>query len=65
MEKISIKGMSCSHCVQSVTKALNSVPNITDVSVNLANGEATYRTTAPVDLSKIKEAVNKVGFDVD
>jgi len=65
MEKLSIKGMSCNHCVQSVTNALSSVPNITDVSVNLAKGEATYQITAPVDLAKIKEAVRKVGFDVD
>ena len=41
MPTVKVKGMSCQHCVASVTKALSDIEGITDVSVNLEAGEAT------------------------
>ena len=65
MATITIKGMSCQHCVQSVTNALNDIDGIMDVQVNLEKGEATYTETKPVDLAVIKEAVSAIGFEAE
>ena len=64
MHTIKIKGMSCQHCVASVTKALSEVDNITDVQVDLEKGEATFKEQSPVDEQIIKNAIDRIGFEV-
>jgi len=64
MKTIEVKGMSCQHCVMSVTKALNAVPNIKDVQVDLSAGKATFVEVAPVDLAAVKKAITDAGFEV-
>jgi copper chaperone len=36
---LKVKGMSCQHCVMSVTKALGQLEGIKNVQVDLAKGE--------------------------
>jgi copper chaperone CopZ len=38
---LKISGMSCSHCVSSVTEALQNVPGVERAEVDLAKGRAT------------------------
>ena len=64
MNIIKVKGMSCQHCVASVTKALSEIEGITDVQVNLEKGEATFNQQNPVPMGTIKNAITKIGFEV-
>ncbi len=64
MPTVKIKGMSCGHCVASVTKALKEIDGITDVQVVLEKGEATYQESKPVSSETIKNAIKKIGFEV-
>jgi len=64
MEKIKIQGMSCQHCVMSVSKALNSIPGLTNVRVNLVTGEATFENPQNVSQDKIRQAVEDAGYKV-
>ncbi len=64
MTIIKVKGMSCQHCVASVTKALSEIGGITDVQVNLEQGEATFSEQNPVDEQTIKDAIAQIGFEV-
>ncbi len=61
MEKMKIQGMSCHHCVMSVTKALGSIPGIKNLRVDLVNGEATFENTQNVPLRSIRKAVEDAG----
>jgi copper chaperone len=61
---IKVKGMSCQHCVASVTKALSEIEGITDVQVDLDKGEATFSEQGPVAEQSIKDAITKIGFEV-
>ena len=61
---IKVKGMSCQHCVASVTKALSEVDGITDVQVSLEKGEATFKENSPVPDQTLKDAITKIGFEV-
>ena len=64
MTIIKVKGMSCQHCVASVTKALSDLDGVTDVQVSLEKGEATFNKKNPVDEATIKDAITKIGFEV-
>ncbi|MCF8056118.1 MAG: heavy-metal-associated domain-containing protein [Desulfocapsa sp.] len=62
MTTVSIKGMSCPHCVASVTKALEEIAGISNVVVDLAKNEASYE--GDVGAEVVKEAITKIGFEV-
>ncbi len=62
MATVKIKGMSCQHCVGSVSKALKAIPGITDVQVDLEKGEASYEGN--IDLDRVRQAIRSIGFEV-
>ena len=62
MTRITVKGMSCQHCVMSVTKALSEIDGIKDITVDLEKGEAVFDETKPVDLELIRERLQKAGY---
>lgn len=64
MNTVKIKGMTCGHCVSSVTAALAEISGISNVSVNLENGEASYDEESTVPMEKIKEVISGIGFEV-
>ena len=64
MPTIKIKGMSCNHCVMAVTKALGGIEGVSNVKVDLAEGEATFDEATPVDRKVIRERIKKAGFEV-
>jgi copper chaperone len=64
MEKIKIQGMSCQHCVMSVTKALGSLPGLKNLKVDLLKGEATFENTQNVPAASIQKAVEDAGYKV-
>lgn len=62
MAIIQIKGMTCQHCVASTKEALEKIPGIHDVQVDLDKGEASY--SGEVDQKQVKEAIERIGFEV-
>jgi copper chaperone CopZ len=62
MITIKIKGMSCQHCVNSTRKALEAVPGISNIQIDLAKGEASF--DGKVDMQATKEAIVRIGFEV-
>ena len=66
MEKsvIMVEGMSCSHCVQAVTKAVGALPGIGGVDVELKTGAVTVEHDPGItDVTKIKAAIEDQGYD--
>ena len=59
-----VVGMTCGHCVSSVTEEVTQVPGVTDVDVDLATGGLTVTSDAPVDDSAIQAAVEEAGYSV-
>ena len=64
-ETITIEGMSCGHCVSSVTGAVSSLPGVADVAVSLddKNAVVTFDETA-VPRSAISDVIEELGFTV-
>ncbi len=61
---ISIEGMQCNHCKMSVEKALYSIEGITSVNVSLEEKRAEIEYNIDIENSKIKEAIEEIGFEV-
>lgn len=62
MTTISIKGMSCPHCVASTTKALEDIKGISNVKVNLEKNQASY--DGDVDRETVNNVITSIGFEV-
>lgn len=63
-ETVKVKGMSCNHCVMSVTKALTKLDGIQNVKVNLQNGEVSFDDTKALGSEKIEKAIIDAGYEV-
>lgn len=61
--EVSISGMHCDHCVQSVTKAVNRIPGAS-ATVNLKKNKAVVSYDRPVSKEAITKAIEKEGFQV-
>ena len=61
---IKVKGMSCQHCVMSVTKALTQLEGIKNVQVDLAKGEVRFDNSKEVASNRITKAISDAGYEV-
>ncbi len=61
---LKVKGMSCQHCVMSVTKALNQLEGIKNVQVDLAKGEVRFDNMKEVASDRIEKAIQEAGYEV-
>jgi copper chaperone len=61
--RFQIVGMSCGHCVQSVTKALAAVPGLVVGKVAVGSAEVTVESEESVKLA-IK-AMDEAGFEAE
>ena len=61
--ELTIKGMTCSHCVQAVTRALRECKGVTSVSVDLKSGKAAIGGDA-LDAQALRKAVESLGYTV-
>lgn len=59
-----VSGMTCSHCVASVTEEVTKIPGVTDVQVDLASGAVTIASRSPVDNTTVKDAVEEAGYEL-
>ena len=63
--KLKIDGMSCQHCVKTVTDALTELPGVRRAKVNLRKAEAVVHFDASrVTPTNLTEAITAVGFKV-
>jgi len=61
--ELAIEGMTCSHCVASVTRALRACPNVVSAAVDLKRGRATVRGSG-LDRAALRKAVEAAGYTV-
>ncbi|MFI9320836.1 heavy-metal-associated domain-containing protein [Kitasatospora aureofaciens] len=57
-----VKGMTCGHCVSSVTAELEKVAGVTEVAVDLATGRVTVDSTAPLADTDVAAAIDEAGY---
>ena len=55
--KFSIKGMTCQACVETVSAAIKSIPEVDSVNVNLSEGSATIQSATAISLETVKKSL--------
>ena len=64
---VGVTGMTCSHCVSSVTEELSEVEGVASVTVNLVeNGTSTVsvHSAAPLSIPVLEAAIAEAGYTV-
>ncbi len=62
MLTLTVKGMDCQHCVETVTRAASAVPGAGAVAVDLAQGTVSVAGTP--DEAALRAAIERAGYDV-
>ncbi|WP_206915830.1 heavy-metal-associated domain-containing protein [Alicyclobacillus suci] len=63
---ITVKGMTCGGCVNSVTKALKAVDGVQEANVDLQGQNATVTfDDSKTSVAALKEAVEDAGYDAE
>jgi copper ion binding protein len=57
-----VTGMTCGHCVASVTEEVSKVAGVTAVEVDLATGQVTVSADSPLDEAAVAAAVDEAGY---
>jgi copper chaperone len=59
-----VTGMTCSHCVASVTEEVQEIPGVEGVEVVLETGSLTVTSSEPVDDTVVQAAVEDAGYQL-
>jgi copper chaperone len=59
-----VTGMTCGHCVASVSEEVQEVPGVEGVDVVLESGALTVTSSQPVDDAAVKAAVEEAGYQL-
>ena len=57
-----VTGMTCAHCVASVTEEVQEIPGVTSVAVDLESGRVDVTSTEVLDEARVREAVEEAGY---
>lgn len=66
-KEVLVDGMTCSHCVSSVTEELTAIDGVEDVTVELNAGgtsRVTIHSAAPIDSHAVRAAVEEAGYSL-
>ena len=63
-ETYAVTGMTCGHCVASVTEEVQELPGVQDVTVALETGAVTITSAEPLDAAAVRAAVEEAGYQL-
>jgi copper ion binding protein len=59
-----ITGMTCGHCVSSVTEEISEIDGVQLVDVDLATGRVTVTSQEPLSTDIVRAAVTEAGYQL-
>jgi copper chaperone len=59
-----VQGMTCGHCVSSVTEEVSQIDGVREVDVDLASGKVTVISDEPVTEDAVRTAVTEAGYEL-
>ena len=57
-----VTGMTCAHCVASVTEEVQDLPGVESVAVDLESGRVEVTSAEALDEARVREAVEEAGY---
>ncbi len=62
---IYVNGMTCGHCVNSVTEELLKIDGVENVDVELSTGKVEISTNFEIEKTKVAEAIKEAGYELN
>jgi copper chaperone CopZ len=59
-----VSGMTCGHCVASVTEEVQEIPGVEHVDVVLETGALAVTSAEPLDEATVRAAVEEAGYQL-
>ena len=59
-----VTGMTCGHCVASVTEEVTEIDGVESVDVDLATGAVTVTSAEPLEDDAVRAAVEEAGYQL-
>ncbi|MCD2119007.1 MULTISPECIES: heavy-metal-associated domain-containing protein [Rhodococcus] len=59
-----VTGMTCQHCVASVTEEVQEIPGVENVAIDLATGVVTVTSAESLDDAAVAAAVEEAGYSL-
>ena len=59
-----VSGMTCGHCVSSVTSELSALPGVHGVTVDLETGRVTVTSSHPLGDEQVAAAIDEAGYQL-
>ncbi|CAN7233292.1 heavy-metal-associated domain-containing protein [Knoellia sp. LjRoot47] len=63
-QTFTVTGMTCGHCVASVTEEVTELPGVEDVAVDLETGSVTITSSTPLEDDAVRAAVEEAGYQL-
>jgi copper chaperone len=61
---ITVKGMTCGHCVSAVQQEIGALPGVTGVEVELDTGTVRVTADPAPDAAALRAAVDAAGYEI-
>lgn len=61
-QTFTVTGMTCGHCVASVTEEVNEITGVENVDIDLATGSVTITSSQPLEDDAVRAAVEEAGY---
>lgn len=61
-QTFTVSGMTCGHCVASVTEEVSELAGVENVDIDLATGSVTITSTTPLEDDAVRAAVEEAGY---
>ena len=61
---ITVKGMTCGHCVSAVRQEIAGLPGVSGVEVELGTGTVRITADPPPDAAALAAAVDAAGYEI-
>ncbi|MCE7006815.1 heavy-metal-associated domain-containing protein [Kibdelosporangium philippinense] len=59
-----VEGMTCNHCVSSVTEEVGQIAGVQSVDVDLTTGTVTVTSDADLSVDDVRAAVTEAGYQL-
>ena len=62
--EITVKNMICGHCAAAVTKALETLPGVSQVQVDLTTGRVSFTNANPIPPEDLARVIKDAGYEL-
>ena len=60
-----IQNLKCEGCGNTITKNLNHIDDVSDISINVENGTVSFKYTSDETIDSVSKTLSKLGYPIE